>query len=268
MLKTLLYVDEDLASSIALRFTDYLSRFLSMSFFVAHVEEPEEKEQVGTGWVRRTWEEGVAANGKRLIERMLRTENIDCPQAGRPRVFIGEKNKELIYELRNGLYKLFVKGYLDTDNPEHFFDLIKEPVFTEISCPSLVVKNLSLSNKCALLCADSIDPKTLVEKSMMILGNSTFDIDIIYYKFQEHGELKTLDAAEGGSQLEETAELLREAGKEVGTRVVLSGTPELVGDYLKEYALVASTMSSRKNMYMYVLAHSLASVLLVQNDKN
>ena len=265
MLKTLLYIDEDLASSIALRFTDYLNRFVKLSLFVTHVEEPEEKEQVGTGWVRRTWEDGVASSGKQLIDRMLRTENIECPLAGRPKVFVGEKNKEIIYELRNGLYKLFVKGFLDTDNPEHFYDVISSPVCTETACPVLVVKNLSLSKKCALLCADSVDPKTLVEKSMVILGDSTFDIDIVYYKFQENEQFLTLDKQEGGSQLLETEALLEEAGKKVNNTIVLSGTPERVGDYLKEYALVASTMSSRKNMHMYVLAHSLASVLLVQN---
>ena len=109
MLKTLLYINEDLASSIALRFTDYLNKFVDLSLFVTHVEEPDKKEQVGTGWVRRTWEDGVASSGKRLIERMLRTENIDCPLAGRPKVFVGDRDKEIIYELRNGLYNLFIK---------------------------------------------------------------------------------------------------------------------------------------------------------------
>ena len=263
MLKTLLYIDEDLASSIALRFTDYLNRFIPLTLFVTHVEEPDEKEQVGTGWVRRTWEDGVASSGKRLIDRMLRTENIDCPLAGRPKIFVGDRDKKIIYELRNGLYKLFIKGYLDSSDPEQFYELLSSPLCTETSCPVLVVKNLSLSKKCALLCADSVDPKELVEKSMAILGDSTFEFEIVYFKFKENETLRVLDNQEGGAHLQETEELLANAGKTVEKMTVLSGTPEQVGDFLKDYALVASTMPSRKSMRMYTLAHSLASVLIV-----
>ncbi len=263
MLKTLLYIDEDLASSIALRFTDYLNRFVPLTLFVTHVEEPDEKEQVGTGWVRRTWEDGVASSGKRLIDRMLRTENIDCPLAGRPKIFVGDRDKKIIYELRNGLYKLFIKGYLDSSDPEQFYELISSPLCTETSCPVLVVKNLSLSKKCALLCADSVDPKKLVEESMTILGDSTFEFDIVYFKFKENDTLQILEKQEGGSHLQETETLLADAGKTAEKVTVLSGTPEQVGDFLKDYALVASTMPLRKSMRMYTLAHSLASVLIV-----
>ena len=268
MLKTLLYIDEDLASSIALRFIDYLNRFINLSLIVTHVEELEEKEQVGTGWVRRTWEDGVASSGKRLVDRMLRTENITCPLAGRPKVFVGDMNKEIIYELRNGLYQLFIKGYLDSSNPEKFYDLISSSLCSETACPVLVVKNLSLSNKCALLCAESVDPEVLVDKSMAILGESTFDIDIVYFKFEENKQILTLDEKEGGSHLEETKALLAKAGKTVSKTEVLSGTPEQIGDHLREYALVATTMPKGKSMHMYVLANSLASVLLVKDTRS
>ncbi len=264
MLKTLLYVNEDLASSIALRYTAYLNKFVPISLFVTHVEEPGEKEQVGTGWVRRTWEDGVASSGKRLIDTMLRTENIDCPVAGQSKVFVGDREEKVLYELRSGKYKLFIEGYLNTSNPDQFYEVITSPLYDNAPCPVLIAKNLSLSKKCALLCADSVDPKTLVQESMTILGDSTFAFDIVYYKFQENQRLETLDAKEGGHQLEETLSLLSQVGKKVDNIVVLSGTPEQVGDHLREYALVASTMPSRKSMRMYVLAHSLSSVLLVR----
>jgi len=263
MLKTLLYVNENLASSIALRFTDYLNKFTPLSLYVTHVEEPDEKEQVGTGWVRRTWEDGVASSGKRLIDRMLRTENIDCPLAGRPKVFVGDRDKEITYELRNGLYNLFIEGCLNTDDSEQFYEVISSPLYTDTACPVLVVKNLSISKKCALLCSDSVDPNVLIEKSMAILGDSTFDFDIVFFKFKENGQMATLNRDEGGSHLQKTESLLSQAGKSADKVIVLSGTPEQVGDYLKDYALVTSTLPTRKSMQMYVLANSLASVLLV-----
>ncbi len=264
MLKTLLYVNEDLASSIALRYTAYLNTFVPLYLFISHVEESAEKEQVGTGWVRRTWEDGVASSGKRLIDRMLKTENIDCPLAGSPKIFIGDREQELLYELRNGKYKLFIEGYLNTDHPDQFYDVISSPLYTNSPCSILVAKNLSFSKKCALLCADSVDPKVLIEKSMAILGESTFDFDIVFFKFKENEQLVTLDQKEGGSCLQEAEFLLTEAGKTIERTVVLSGTPEQVGDYLRDYALVASTLPSRKSMRMYTLANSVSSVLLVR----
>jgi hypothetical protein len=262
MLKTLLYINEDLASSIALRYTAYLNKFIPLSLFVTHVEEAEEKQQVGSGLVRKAWESGVASSGEQLINRMLRTENIDCPLAGRPKVIVGDREEGTIYELRSNGYKLFVEGYLNTADTDQFFNVISSPLYTEAPCATLLVKNLSISKKCALLCADSVDPETLVTKSMEILGDSTFEFDIVYYKFKENEQMETLDKKEGGSFLEETESRLTKAGKTIGDISVLSGTPEQVGDYLKQYALVASTKPTRKSMRMKVLANSLASVLL------
>ncbi|HHL34086.1 MAG TPA: hypothetical protein ENJ30_06950 [Desulfobulbaceae bacterium] len=263
MLKTLLYVDENLAASIALRFTAYLNNFIPLSLFIVHVEQPDEKDQVGSGWIQRAWEEGVGANGKRVVDRMLRTENIDCPLAGRPKIFVGNRTEEIMYELRSGSYQLYIEGYLNTADPEQFYRFISSPLYSQAPCPVLMVKNLSISKKCALLCADSVDSKELVEKSMEILGDSTFGFDIVYFKFKENEQLVTLDREEGGKNLVEAETFLAGTGKTADNVVVLSGTPEQVGDYLKDYALVASTLPSRKSMRMATLANSLSSVLLV-----
>ncbi len=264
MLKTLLCVDENLASSIALRFTAYLNKFISLSLFVVHVEQPDEKEQVGSGWVQRVWEEGVGANGRRAVARMLRTENIDCPLAGRPKIFVGNRTEEIMYELRSGSYDLYIEGYLNIADSEQFYQVISSPLYAQAPCSVLLVKNLSISKKCALLCADSVDSKILVEKSMEILGDSTFGFDIVYFKFKENEQLEILAAEEGGGNLKQAQALLDGNGKTANNIIVLSGTPEQVGDYLKDYALVASTLPARKSMHMSTLANSLASVLLLR----
>lgn len=263
MLKTLLHVNEDLASSIALRYTAYLHKFVPLSLYISHVEIADKKEQVGTGWVRHTWEDGVASNGKRLIERMLRTENIDCPLAGRPTVFVGDKDKEVAYELRNGLYDLFIEGCPNSPDPDQFHELISSPLYKAAPCPMLVVKNLSINKKCAFLCADSVEAKVLVEKSMAILADSTFDFDLVHFKINENEELVTLANEDGDGCLPEAEALLTRHGKSVDKALVLSGTAEQAGDYLKEYALVVSILPTGKGMPMDILAHCPASVLMV-----
>lgn len=263
MLKTLLHVNEDLDSSIALRYTAYLHKFVPLSLYISHVERADEKERVGTGWIRPTWEDSVASNGKRLIERLLRTENIDCPLAGRPTVFVGDRDKEVSYELRNGLYDLFIEGCPNSPDPDQFYELVSSPLYINASCPMLVVKNISINKKCALLCADNVNPKVLVEKSMAILGDSTFTFDVIHFKINENKEFLTLANEDGGSCLRETESLLAKHGKSVNKALVLSGSPEQAGDYLKNYTLVASTLPTRKSITMDILAHSPASVLMV-----
>ena len=264
MLKTLLYINEDLASSIALRYTAYLNKFVPLSLYVTHVVEQTEKEQAGTGLVRRAWENGVASSGEQLINRMLRTENIDCPLAGRPKVVMGDRIDETTYELRSGGYDLFIEGYLNTADPDDFFKVINSPLYANAPCPTLLVKNLSISKKCALLCADSVDTEILMEKSMKILGDSTFKLDIVYYKFKDSDQIETLGREDGGSNLQNLESLLDKAGKTVENVSVLTGAPEQMGDYLKQYALVVSTLPTRKSMRMQVLANSLAAVLLVR----
>ncbi len=264
MLKTLLYINEDLASSIALRYTAYLNKFIPLSLHVTHVEEPEDDEQVGTGWVRRTWEDGVTSSGKQLIDRMLRTEKIDCLLAGRPKVFVGYRDTEIIYELRSGNYDLFIEGYLNSPDQDRFYDLIRSPLYTNMPCPVLVTKNLSISTRCALLCADSVDAEQLVRGSMRILGESRFTFDLVYFKFKDSEQLQTLDREEGGTNLQNTLSLMEEEGHAPEQVSVLLGAPEQVCDHLKGYALVSSTMPTRKSMRMSVLANSLASVLLVR----
>ncbi|HID70982.1 MAG TPA: hypothetical protein EYP35_11165 [Desulfobacterales bacterium] len=264
MLKTLLYINEDLASSIALRFTAYVNKFIPVSLHITHIEEPDENKNIGRGWVQRAWEDGVTSSGKRLIDRMLRTESIDCPLAGRPIVEVGDREREILYTLRNGLYELYVEGYLNTADTDLFYNILSSQLYTEAPCPILVVKNLSISKKCALLCADSVDPKLLVEQSMAVLGDSTFNFDIVFFKFCETGDLRILEKAEGGKNLKTAETALLAAGKNIENVTVLLGTPEQVGDYLKEYAIVTSTLPKRNSMRMHVLANSLASVLLVR----
>ncbi len=264
MLKTLLYVEEDLASSIALRFCAYLHKFIALSLFVVHVVQADAKDKVGSGLVQRAWEDGVGSSGKRVVDRMLRTENIDCPLAGRPKIIVGNRTEEIMYELQTGAFDLYIEGYFNTADPERFYQLLSSPLYTTAPCPVLVVKNLSISKKCALLCADSVDSKLLIKKSMDILDESTFGFDIIYFKFKENEQLVTLKPEEGGKNLREAKEMLSGLGKDVEHEVVLSGTPEQVGDYLKDYGLVISTLPGRKSMRMATLANSLASVLLVR----
>jgi hypothetical protein len=179
-------------------------------------------------------------------------------------VLVGDREKEIIYELRTNKYNLFIQGFLNTSDSDSFYEFVSSSLCTESPCPVLAVKNLTISKKCVFLCADNVDPDILVDKSMALLGDSEFSFDIAFFKYNENAKLEIQDRNEGSGMLKKVETLLAQTGKKAENVSVLSGTPEQVGDYLKEYALVVSTLPTNKSMSMHVLANSLASVMLVR----
>jgi hypothetical protein len=262
MKKTLLYLDEDLQSSIALRYADYLSTMIDTEIHIVHVEEPDMKEQAGTGWVRRSWEAGVIETGAQVIERLMKTEKIKCRINGAPKILIGDKDYEVLTEIRQGAYDIYMEGHIDTGSVDRFFDVISAKRYQQTACPKLMVKNLTVSDKVAILLGDGVAHRELFERCRPVVKDSKFTVDIIYFKYRKQDNLTLEDASEGGSDVSETADLLNNAGIKVTGEEVICGTPEQAGDFLRNYAFIISTLPERRSLRMEVLAHSPASLFL------
>ena len=71
-----------------------------------------------------------------------------------------------------------------------------------------------------------------------------------------------MDLSEGGATLSESEKLLKASGMPVKKSTVICGTPEHTGDFLRNYAFIASNLPVRKSLKMEVLANTPASVLL------
>ncbi len=263
MKKTLLYLDENLQSSIALRYADYLSRMMDIDLHILHVEETDSKEQAGTGWVRRSWEAGIIENGTQAINRLMKTEKIKCRITGSPIILTGDKEYEVLSEIRRGNYDLYMEGHLDTGNADRFFDVISSKRYQQTSCPKMMVKNLTVSDTSALFLGDGVDHVKLVENYIALAGNSGFGTEIIYFKFRNQENLTFSGVQDGGSAITETADRLEQAGIKCGESKVICGTPEQAGDFLRNHAFVASTLPVRKSLRMEVMAHCPASLLLL-----
>ena len=60
MIRALIFVDNRLASSIALRYACRLANVSGMDLQTIYIEEPEHEDRPpGTGWVKSTWEKGL-----------------------------------------------------------------------------------------------------------------------------------------------------------------------------------------------------------------
>ncbi|MDD5758894.1 MAG: hypothetical protein PHI06_07400 [Desulfobulbaceae bacterium] len=263
MIKALVDLDENLASSIALRYVSHLSTLLDLQVQIIHVEEIDRGEHAsGSGWVRRTWEKGVEDAGAAAIHRLLKTEKVDCSLAAVPRIAIGSHDDAVLEELRSYVYDLFIKGIVSTSKVGDFYQLIETKLFTSCSCPMLIVKNLIINNKVVLLCGDGVDLQSLIPQFVRICSGADLDLELIYYKFQENNELLFLDKSEAGSVLLEAEEMLRAAGLVPTSSKVLSGSPEQGGEYLSSCGLAVSTFPTRKGPRMELLANAPSPLLL------
>ena len=262
MARALLYLDENLASSIALRYIDYLSTMIELTPFIIHVVEPEEKEQAGTGWVRRTWESGMIESGKATISRLLKTEKVKCAFGGAPKIKIGNKDDEILEEMRITSYDFFAEGHLPTSRTQDFLELLDSELYLRAPCSIMCIKNLSVSKTAGVLLGDGVDPETVVSEVRKIWDNSVMDIDLIYYAYKDSDNLEFLERSYASNLLDETEGLIKEAGLPCSNIHVVAGTPEAAGDFLINYAFVASSFPPKKSLVAEVLAYTPNSVFL------
>jgi len=262
MNKTLLYLNEDLASSIALRYADYLSSVSDLKLYIIHVEEPDTRQQAGTGWVRRTWETGIQETGAQVVKRIIKTENVKCKFAGPPKVVVGDREAEILKELRIGGYDLFMEGHMNASSVDEFYRIVSSRLYKQASCPVMLVKNLTVARTAVILLGDAVDHRKVVDRYMQLVDGSKLDTELIYFKFRDQAEVSFMDLSEGGAALKESEGLLKAAGMPVKKSTVICGTPEHTGDFLRNYAFIAANLPVRKSLRMEVLANTPASVLL------
>jgi hypothetical protein len=263
MIRGLIYLDENLASSIALRYASHLTELIQLQLQTIHVEEPDRKQHsAGSGWVRRTWERGLQESGLQMVQRLLNTEKVRCTFAGPPKVLVGDRENEILEELRIGGYDLFLEGNLNTADEADFHDLISSRLYTKMACPVMIVKNMLVTEKIVILCGDGVNHRRLIPQFLKIMNGARFDLELLYYKYQENEEPLFLEKSAAGGFLEEAEAILTDNSWPPSRSRVLTGTPEQVGDYLRNYGLVVSTFPARKSPRMETLAHAPATVLL------
>ena len=130
MLRTLVYLDADLASSIALRYTCQLAQLVDMKLHSVHVEEPDQDGHApGTGWVRRTWESTMLKTGEFEIAQLINAEKSSCPKLGAPKMIVGDRESEILREIQRESYDLFVEGLLHSFTTKKLFDKINSKLY-------------------------------------------------------------------------------------------------------------------------------------------
>jgi len=290
MINGALYLDEDLASHIALKFVDHLRRLVDdLRLQMIHVVRPDIKPQsVGYGWVRRTWENGVLENGMSTITRLLKTENVQFPSSGPPKVFMGNKDKETLAELTNNIYDLFIEGDQSSSNTKDFHKRINSVLYKKAPCPILIVRNQVKNNRTVLLAEEGTNIRQLADKFGRLIHSDKLSVDLIFYKalqnnnwdrymsaatFAEAGEFETAteflqkdNSFQKNEKFDEASldsETLASLDKiKLNDMRFISGATDNLPVLLKDYDLVASAFPARKCPHLEALASTNASVML------
>jgi hypothetical protein len=275
MIRALIPVDNRLASGIALRYACRLANRTGMDLQAIYIEEPEHEDRPpGTGWVKRTWEKGLLVSAGAEISQLIDEEKPSCPMLRKPKMFVGDREAEILRELDEGAYDLFIEGALYAFNASNFLAKFSSGLYEEASCPILVVKNLVELKKAAVLLEDTTDLWSLIPSFFKTLEGADLEFDLVHVKPRKPGRLtfregkggvESAEAGEADERIASARKMLAEAGWSPRRTRVVRGVPTGIADSLKDYGLVAASLPRQtdgKSVMLELLSRVPSAVLV------
>ncbi len=252
MIKTLIYLDTDLASRIALRYACGLAKMTEMHLQAIHVEASEDQGRPpGAGWVRQTWEKGLLDTSRGEISRLINAEMASFPARGGLRVAVGNREEEILREMGKETYDLFMEGVLFSFDAGAFHQKIRSRLYSQTPCPIIVVKNLVTPKRVVLLLEDHRDFRPLISTFLKVFEGADVQVDLLCLRFQEASRTGIERKKEDGSVLEQgepdrvagAAKEMLAAGGWFSEQIrTAQDTPTQIADALNEYGLVISCL--------------------------
>ena len=273
MIKTLASLNADLASDIAFRYSSRLSQFTDMNLQAIHVEEVEGPSP-GTGWVRNTLERGLLHTAQEEISGLIKAAQSTYRMLNAPIIRVGEREHELLREIKDGSYDLFMEGILNSFSPVNFHKRLQSGLYRNAPCPILLVKNMVELNKTAIILRENTNLTSLISTYLKIFTKPGLQVDLIHVSFPESGrkgfrehieDSKTSIHKNANKILEEARAMLIENGREPKDCWIIQDPPEKLNEFLMDYGLVVIQMPGnpvKKNRMMELLSHVPTAILL------
>jgi hypothetical protein len=163
MIKTLVAIEVDLASSMAIRYACDLGNLIPMELFPVYVKSPSpEVPATGTGWVRHTWERQIVELGKEEIHEMLASEQETCPLLQEPRVIYGDRDYELTKIVGQEVFDLYVEGAPYPFNQATIQRRLHAKFYQKFSCPLIWLRVLRKIHQALVVCPDVAGAKAVL----------------------------------------------------------------------------------------------------------
>lgn len=240
MIKTLVSIEVDLTSSLAIRCACQLGAFLNMEIHPVYVKESTSPESaMGAGWARRTWEKEMVEQGKKEIEDLITAEMDFCPVLRDPRVVYGAKEPELTRITRKEHFDLYVEGTHFSWTPNDIWKHLHGKLYQGLPYPLIMVRAPRKVTQVRLLCLDADGTATLSRLFQKIWQDCPVPL-ILSCTAGEADEHKIQPLREA---VQEARGLLEKAGCTVLTDEDLQWDPgSAPSDVLKDDGLVAIAM--------------------------
>jgi hypothetical protein len=163
MIKTLVAIEVDLASSLAIRYACQLGNLVNLEIYPVYVKEPpSEAPTTGVGWVRRTWEREIVAAGQEEIQEMLASEMESCPVLQEPRVIYGDREYELLKIMEHEPFDLYVEGAPYPFTPANIHHRLHQKFYQHLGTPMIWLRTLRKINQLLVVCQDPAAVRTLL----------------------------------------------------------------------------------------------------------
>lgn len=266
MINVLLSLNPDLASSIAIRYTNELTIHMKMLVQDIHVVDPRKSgSEPGTGWVRKTWENALIESGKHEIRHFMEVEKVSSHHLKVPKVVIGDRAEKILNELQVGEYHLFIEGVLPTLSSTDFYTLVTSRLYRLMPCPVLVVKNLIMPDKAVLVIDDQTDYHVLIKSYATLFKEADIKLDLTYLTFTKSGDALSEEAGPGNALLEDCQKVLSAEGIPLNMCRTIAGPSKQITEVLREYGLVATSLhySPKKNNPLLEVLGRIPSPVLI-----
>ena len=181
MVKTLVAIEVDLASSFAIRYACQLGNLIQMEIHPIYVKIPSpEIPMPGVGWVRHTWEREVVEMGKEEIQEVLASEMATCPRLQEPRVIYGDREIELLHVMEREPFDLYIEGAPYPFNPATIYKRLHSKSYQRLTCPLIWLRGIRLIDRVVALFSDPANTGALVEKLGRLFGGSPVPLHLVY----------------------------------------------------------------------------------------
>ncbi len=252
MIQILVPVAADLASSIALRYACQMSELIQVEIRTIHVKAPSsEGTQLGTGWVRHTWEKTMLTEAEDEIAQLIRAERTHCPSLGVPLIMIGDRDEKILRELQSGSYDLFVEGTIPTFSSSYFSKRLESHLYQDMPCPFLMVKNLMPLERVVLILSENVDLHKSIQVFTGIFGECNLKMELFYLKHADPAG-EEIDALEEMT-LQAAVKALGERGWVPEESKVISGQPRELAVELEDHGLLLTVLDRhlKKKTFLY-----------------
>jgi hypothetical protein len=235
MIKTLVSIDPDLASSIALRYACQLSTVTGLDIQTLHVHGPSSTGlAMGSGWARRTWEKEMIAEGKKEISTLLVAESNCLRALKEPLVRPGDHDTEILKELEQGQYDLYVEGGPAPFTQKTLAKRLESRLYQHAPCPVLQVANLLPLSDALCIMRDDPGCRCAFTSLQRLFPSGRLQVDISLSSLRQAG-----DAA---LQEDAVRKLAGEFGWTIHNTREFQGGTETLAEEMKGYGLIVVAM--------------------------